>query len=173
MILRLESDGSGGGWKDSVGFSCIIRVFGNGSGEDGTGSRADGTGSGAAEIYKFMVAANIPAHRPVSNKIGEWLGLLVGLWSLEEVCETSQIRVDDDEEGGRRNELRKFLEDSENQERRNFLEILGDNSSLINILRTNRERLKTFEKPCVDAVKESIGLISSQFIFTEFLTYFL
>ena len=102
MILRLESDGSGGGWKDSVGSSCIIRVFGNGSG-------ADGTGSGAAEIYKFMVAANIPAHRPVSNKIGEWLGLLVGLWSLEEVCETSQIRVDNDEEGGRRNELRKLL----------------------------------------------------------------
>ena len=66
MILRLESDGSGGGWKDSVGSSCIIRVFGNGSGEEGSG--ADGTGNGVAEIYKFMVAANIPAHRPVSNK---------------------------------------------------------------------------------------------------------
>lgn len=157
--LRFCFDGSGNGtgWEGASGCSCTISLVFD---EDNT------------VRVLFTLALHLPEETPVSSKIGEWLGLLIGLWEMERWLDNDEnarkeliTDVDGDKE-----RLAHFIFPQQLQENRTSMlssqsvEVVGDNQSLINILQNNRDLqcIHVWEQPAVEAARTVLAKLSGR-----------
>ena len=171
--LTFCSDASGGGqgWQDASGCACLVSLA----------RQNRRNGDTDKSVVVFTLALHLPEELPVSSKIGEWLGLMIGLWEVEHWLDDYQQQQQENDGSSleyhypagntcrsshAHTSLTNFFfpqKEGGSSLPRRCLEIVGDSQSLIQILRDERalDLIHVWEQPVVQETRRLVSKLSS------------